>query len=944
MQERRRNKYADMTEEEMEKYFQERHAQEVYTRRGGDLDDQPYDDDITQNGLLPSTKDPNLWIVKVRMGEEKQIALQLMRKYLAFQNTEEPLQIKSVVVKEGLKGIIYIEAFKKSHVATAIEKIAAINQYQITMVPIGEMVDSLKVVKDIPSLKPGTYVRLKRTMYKDDLAQVDWVDIAQNRVNLKLVPRVDYTRMRGALRNPDDRAVRSKRRPQPKLFDLEKIKSIGGEVTNDGDFVIFEGGHYRRGFLYKEFPMNSVIADGVKPSLTELERFQETADDLRKELESTTLKEKGHSFAPGDNIEVTDGELVNLRGTVQSVDGDKVVILPHHKDLTEPLTLNAFEMRKFFKAGDHVRVVQGRYEGDTGLILRVEDNLVILISDLTMDELKVLPKDVQLCADVATGVDSIGQYQYQDLVMLDKETVGVIVRLEREHVEVLTMHGKTVRVKPQAIQCKKESKFAKAMDSQKNTIQAGDLVKIVDGPHANKRDIDDEKEGVIKHLFRTWAFIYSRKHPLHGGIFVCKTRHLLLAGAKHTDTASIQTLDADLLRSPNPLASPHPSNGAATPALSHSSRSVAGAQSVRGGAPGYGGGGPISGGGGGVRRNTAIIGKNVRISQGQFKGYYGIVKDATDTTVRVELHTMPKTINMDMSKVVEVGGAALGGPAPSTFGRTPNINDARGRTPTYGYGSQTPMYGGGANTPMHDGGRTPHYGGGMTPAYDAGGRTPTHSSSWDPAVANTPAHPSSSMDDDDFVSSSFGSSGFGNSGFGFPSSTPNSQRGQTTPYASTTPKSGTSAMYSDYAAASPYPKSNYNDSATASPFHSSQGPTIIPENFLKSGEWCKVDLCVNVRRAFPDEDVHSLEGVIRSISDGRCDVYFDEIDDDRTVGFDYLLPCKPQQGDQARVIFGNDTGTKGSVVSVDGLEGVLRISGSEGDIRIFSMSLLCKIC
>lgn len=53
-----------------------------------------------------------------------------------------------------------------------------------------------------------------------------------------------------------------------------------------------------------------------------------------------------------------------------------------------------------------------------------------------------MPKDVQLCADVATGVDSIGQYQYQDLVMLDKETVGVIVRLEREHVEVLTMHGK----------------------------------------------------------------------------------------------------------------------------------------------------------------------------------------------------------------------------------------------------------------------------------------------------------------------------------------------------------------------------------------------------------------------------------------------------------------------------------------------------------------------
>lgn len=69
------------------------------------------------------------------------------------------------------------------------------------MVKINEMVDTLRVVKDIPVLKKGTYVRLKRTMYKDDLGQVDWVDIAQNRVNLKLVPRVDYTRMRGAMRN-----------------------------------------------------------------------------------------------------------------------------------------------------------------------------------------------------------------------------------------------------------------------------------------------------------------------------------------------------------------------------------------------------------------------------------------------------------------------------------------------------------------------------------------------------------------------------------------------------------------------------------------------------------------------------------------------------------------------------------------------------------------------
>lgn len=36
--------------------------------------------------------------------------------------------------------------------------------------------------------------------------------------------------------------------------------------------------------------------------------------------------------------------------------------------------------------GDHVKVIGGTFEGDTGLIVRVEDNIVVLFSDLTMHE------------------------------------------------------------------------------------------------------------------------------------------------------------------------------------------------------------------------------------------------------------------------------------------------------------------------------------------------------------------------------------------------------------------------------------------------------------------------------------------------------------------------------------------------------------------------------
>lgn len=36
--------------------------------------------------------------------------------------------------------------------------------------------------------------------------------------------------------------------------------------------------------------------------------------------------------------------------------------------------------------------------------------------------------------------------------------------------------------------------------------------------------------GEIKHLYRSYAFLYSKLYLDNGGIFVCKTRHLQLAG------------------------------------------------------------------------------------------------------------------------------------------------------------------------------------------------------------------------------------------------------------------------------------------------------------------------------------------------------------------------------------------------------------------------------
>ena len=60
------------------------------------------------------------------MGEERDTVLALMRKFVAYQYTDTPIMIKSVTYKDGLKGIIYIEAFKQTHVKHAIEGIGSL--------------------------------------------------------------------------------------------------------------------------------------------------------------------------------------------------------------------------------------------------------------------------------------------------------------------------------------------------------------------------------------------------------------------------------------------------------------------------------------------------------------------------------------------------------------------------------------------------------------------------------------------------------------------------------------------------------------------------------------------------------------------------------------------------------------------------------------------------
>lgn len=81
---------SDIDPAAMEEYLKERYGRKNRLKDGDDYDEiSQVPDEIAQQSLLPDVNSPNLWPVKCRVGEEKQTALLLMRKFLAFQHDEK---------------------------------------------------------------------------------------------------------------------------------------------------------------------------------------------------------------------------------------------------------------------------------------------------------------------------------------------------------------------------------------------------------------------------------------------------------------------------------------------------------------------------------------------------------------------------------------------------------------------------------------------------------------------------------------------------------------------------------------------------------------------------------------------------------------------------------------------------------------------------------------
>ncbi|KAF2570791.1 hypothetical protein F2Q70_00002956 [Brassica cretica] len=600
--------------------------------------------DVEQQSLLPSVRDPKLWMVKCAIGREREVAVCLMQKFV---DRGSDLQIRSVVALDHFKNYIYVEADKEAHVKEAIKGMRNIYANQkILLVPIREMTDVLCVESKAIDLSRDTWVRMKIGTYKGDLAKVVDVDNVRQRVTVELIPRIDLQALASKL---DGREVVKKKAfvPPPRFMNIDEARELHIRVERrrdpmTGDYFENIGGMlFKDGFMYKAVSLKSIIAQNVTPTFDELEKFNRPSENGEAEFGGlSTLfanRKKGH-FMKGDAVIVIKGDLKNLKGWVEKVDEENVLIRSGMKGLPDPLAVNEKELCKYFEPGNHVKVVSGTHEGATGMVVKVDQHVLIILSDTTKEHVRVFADHVVESSEVTTGVTMILSFWRNP----DRPEVAL--------------------VKLREIKCKLDRKIS-VQDRYKNVI-AG-------------------KQGPVRHIYKGVLFIYDRHHLEHAGFICAKCTSCIVVGGSRSGA---NRNGGDSLSRFSNFKAPAP----VPPSPRRFQR----------GGMGYNAGGRGRGGRGG--RDDSLLGTTVKIRLGPFKGYRGPVVevkgDSLNGLLTIIVYAVDRNAISDNVSVItpsrDISRYSMGSETPMH----------PSRTPLHPY--MTPMRDSGA-TPIHDGMRTP---------------------------------------------------------------------------------------------------------------------------------------------------------------------------------------------------------------------------------------------
>ncbi|QLL30741.1 hypothetical protein HG536_0A05560 [Torulaspora globosa] len=648
---------------------------------------------VPQRFLLPSVDTATIWGVRCRPGKEKELVRKLLKKKFNLDRAmgSKKLKILSIFQRDNYTGRLYIEAPKQSVIEKFCNGVPDIYIAQKLLIPVQELPLLLKPSKsDDVALEEGSYVRIKRGIYKGDLAVVDQISENNLEVMLKIVPRLDYGKFDDIDPATNQRKARRPtfaHRPPPQLFNPTMALRLdqANLYKRDDHHFTYKNDDYVDGYLYKSFRIQHVETKNIQPTVEELARFgsKEGAVDLTS-ISQTIKKAQAArvTFQPGDRVEVLNGEQRGSKGIVVKTATDVATVkVPEFP--SKPLEFLMSSLRKVFEPGDHVTVVSGEHQGDAGLVLTVKQGQVTFMSNQTREEVTITANNLTKSID---STPTSSQYALHDIVELSAKNAACIIQAGHDIFKVIDDSGKVSTITKGSILSKINTARARvaAVDANGNEIKIGDTV---------VEKVGARREGQVLYIQSQQIFVMSKKILENAGVFLVNPMNVEAIASKDNllnNKLDLNKINPDVISKMGP-----PSKLGLQQPQQNQLR---------------------------LGRDLAL-GKTVRIRSAGYKGQLGIVKDVNGENATVELHSKNKHITIDKHRLTyynREGGEGV------TYDELVN---RRGKLPQARIG---PSY---VSAPRHmaTGGNVgaPHapgqpLAGGMTPGWSSfdGGKTP----------------------------------------------------------------------------------------------------------------------------------------------------------------------------------------------------------------------------
>lgn len=445
------------------------------------------------------------------------------------------------------------------------------------------------------SLKPKDWVRMKSGLYENDIAQVIQVIDPISKILVKLLPRISDT----VSNNRAGKVIR----PIPKLFNPTHFDKV--EQRNHpylGPCLQWNKQTFKDGFLIKQVSIRSLLTQNIVPSIEELKIFSLSSDEhtdlntLVETLQETGLKKK--KFVKGDKVKLVKGGLNGITGKIVSYSGNTVQVQVEVEGIDDILEFPEDYVIKDFLPGDMVRVVTGPNIGKHGLLVNIDGDTAVIYSD--DGEFKASSQDLVSATEVTTESNVSNPYfNHGDLIKINNvsNSVCYVLEVHKYSLKVIDTRSEVKNV-PIRDAAKWTNLKPNGIDAKRNPITKQDTVKIIAGPNKSRK-------GVIKNIFRNFVFLFNQDFVNSNGIFVEKSENVEIMGSELlVDGIDVTKGKVNLKKIPDEIKS--------------------------------------------------LLGKTIKIIKGNWKGYFGTLRNVTDKNAYVELLSKNKTITIDLSAIQSI--------------------------------------------------------------------------------------------------------------------------------------------------------------------------------------------------------------------------------------------------------------------------------------------------